>query len=82
MAITATEARRDLFGLMERVNLDHTDVEIASKRSSAELMSKGEHDSSVETATFCAPQRTRSVCCQPWNRPAGVRLPEYGLIEP
>ncbi len=49
MAITASEARRDLFGLIERVNLDHTEVEITSKRGSAVLMSKEEYDALVET---------------------------------
>lgn len=49
MAITASEARSDLFGLIERVNLDQTEVEITSKRGSAVLMSKGEYDSLVET---------------------------------
>jgi antitoxin YefM len=38
-----------LFGLIERVNLDHTEVEITSKRGAAVLMSKAEYDSLVET---------------------------------
>jgi antitoxin YefM len=50
MAITTSEARRDLFGLIERVNLDHTEVEITSKRGSAVLMSKDEYDALVETS--------------------------------
>ncbi|WP_417555987.1 type II toxin-antitoxin system Phd/YefM family antitoxin [Microbacterium sp.] len=50
MAITASEALRDLFGLVERVNLDQTEVEIMSKRGSAVLMSKDEYDSLVETS--------------------------------
>lgn len=50
MAITTSEARRDLFGLIERVNLDHTEIEITSKRGSAVLMSKDEYDSLVETS--------------------------------
>ena len=50
MAITASEARADLFGLIERVNVDHTEVEITSKRGSAILMSKAEYDSLAETA--------------------------------
>lgn len=49
MAITTSEARRDLFGLIERVNLDHTEVEITSKRGSAVLLSKAEYDSLIET---------------------------------
>lgn len=50
MAITTSEARRDLFGLIERVNLDQTEVEITSRRGSAVLMSKDEYDALVETS--------------------------------
>jgi antitoxin YefM len=50
MAITATEARRELVRLIERVNLDRTEVEIISKRGSAVLMSKDEYDALVETS--------------------------------
>lgn len=50
MAITTSEARQNLFGLIEQVNLDHTEIEILSKRGSAVLMSKAEYDSLLETA--------------------------------
>jgi len=50
MAITTGEARRDLFKLIERVNLDQSAVEITSKRGSAVLMSKDEFDALVETS--------------------------------
>ncbi|MDD1477926.1 type II toxin-antitoxin system Phd/YefM family antitoxin [Arthrobacter sp. H16F315] len=50
MAITISEARRDLVHLIERVNLDRTEVEIVSKRGSAVLMSKDEYDALVETS--------------------------------
>lgn len=49
MAITATEARRDLARLIERVNDDRVEIEIVSKRGSAVLMSKDEYDSLMET---------------------------------
>lgn len=49
MAITAKEARRDLARLIERVNLDRTEIEIVSERGSAVLMSKDAYDSLVET---------------------------------
>lgn len=49
MAITASDARAELFGLIERVNLDHTEVEITSKRGSAVLMSKADFDALIET---------------------------------
>ena len=49
MAITAAEASRDLVRLIERVNLDRTDIEIVAERGSAVLMSKDEYDSLMET---------------------------------
>ncbi|MDT2004853.1 type II toxin-antitoxin system prevent-host-death family antitoxin [Rhodococcus opacus] len=49
-AITATEARKNLFGLISQVNEDHTSVEIVSKDSNAVLMSKDDYESMVETA--------------------------------
>jgi antitoxin YefM len=50
MAITASDARRSLARLIERVNLDRTAVEIISRHGSAIMMSKAEYDSLVETS--------------------------------
>ena len=50
MAITASEARKNLFPLIEQVNDDHTAIEITSKRGSAVLMSRTEYDALLETA--------------------------------
>jgi antitoxin YefM len=50
MAITASEARRDLIRLIERVNLDRMEVEIVGEHGSAVLMSKDEYDSLLETS--------------------------------
>ncbi len=50
MAITASEARKNLFPLIERVNEDHTAVEITSRRGSAVLMSREDYDALQETA--------------------------------
>ena len=50
MAITTDEARLNLDRLIERVNLDRTEIEIVSKRGSAVLMSKDEFDALVETS--------------------------------
>lgn len=49
MAITASEASRDLERLIERVNLDHIGIEIISERGAAVLISKDEYDSLAET---------------------------------
>jgi antitoxin YefM len=50
LAVTTREARRELVRLIERVNLDRTEIEIVSKHGSAVLMSKAEYDSLVETS--------------------------------
>lgn len=48
-AISASEARKTLFPLIERVNEDHTPIEIVSKRGNAVLVSKEDWDAIVET---------------------------------
>ena len=50
MALTASEARKSLFPLIEQVNDDHLPVEITSKRGDAVLMSKADYDALTETA--------------------------------
>lgn len=50
MAITASEARKNLFPLIEQVNDDRTAVEITLKRGSAVLMSRADDDALQETA--------------------------------
>ncbi len=49
-AMTASEARRNLFGLIEQVNDDCDAVEILSKRGDAVLISAAEYRSLQETA--------------------------------
>lgn len=49
-ALTATEARKSLFGLIQQVNDDHTAVEVVSKHGNAVLMSKDDYDAMTETA--------------------------------
>ncbi|AEH09874.1 MULTISPECIES: type II toxin-antitoxin system Phd/YefM family antitoxin [Protofrankia] len=48
-AISASEARKTLFPLIERVNADHAPVEIVSKHGNAVLVSKEDWDSIMET---------------------------------
>jgi antitoxin YefM len=50
MAITASEARKKLFPLIEQVNEDHAPVEITSKRGDAVLMSVDDYRALEETA--------------------------------
>jgi antitoxin YefM len=50
MAVTASEARKNLFPLIERVNDDRTPIEITSRRGDAVLMSRADFDALAETA--------------------------------
>ena len=50
MAITASEARKNLFPLIEQVNKDRTPVEITSKRGDAVLIGIDDYRALEETA--------------------------------
>lgn len=50
MAVSTSEPRRNLGRLIERVNLDRTEIEVVSKRGSAVLMEKDQYDALVETS--------------------------------
>ena len=50
MSITATEARRQLFPLIEQVNSDRVAIEITSRRGNAVLISAEEFSALEETA--------------------------------
>ena len=49
-AITATEARKRLFGLIQQVNDDHNAVEVVSRHGNAVILSKDDYDAMTETA--------------------------------
>lgn len=50
MAITASEARKNLFPLIEQVNDDRKPIEITSRRGDAVLLSRADYDALEETA--------------------------------
>lgn len=50
MAVTASEARKNLFPLIEKVNSDGSAIEITSRRGDAVLISRAEYDALEETA--------------------------------
>ena len=71
MAITASEARRELFPLIEKVNDDRTAIEITSKdRGNAVLMSLRSMRRSRRPPTCCAPGERSTA--------AGVTRPSAG----
>lgn len=49
-AITATEARKNFFGLIQQVNDEHSPVEVVSKHGNVVVMSKEDYDSMNATA--------------------------------
>jgi antitoxin YefM len=62
VAITASEARRGLFPLIEKVNDDRAAIEITSKRGNAVLMSADEYAAWHETAyLFRSPANARRL---------------------
>lgn len=50
MSITASEARRRLYPLIEQVNADRVPIEITSRHGAAVLMSRADFDALQETA--------------------------------
>lgn len=62
MAITASDARKNLFPLIEQVNEDRKPVEITSKHGDAVLMSRADYDAIEETALLLrAPANARRL---------------------
>jgi antitoxin YefM len=50
VAITASEARKNLFPLIEQVNDDRIPIEINSRRGDAVLLSRADYNALEETA--------------------------------
>jgi len=50
VAVTASEARKNLFRLIEKVNDDRTPIEITSRRGGAVLLSRADYAALEETA--------------------------------
>ena len=62
MSVSASEARRTLFPLIERVNEDRQAVEIVSRRGNAVLMPADEYAAWQETAyLFRSPANARRL---------------------
>ena len=75
VSISASEARRRLFPLLEQVNTDHEPVRITSKAGDAVLMSADDYDSWQETVYLLrSPENARrlmeAVARDKANRPA------------
>ena len=79
MSITATEARKRLFPLIEQVNDDRTAVEIVSRRGRAVLMAADEYDAWQETAyLFRSPANARRLL-DAYERATAGQVEEHNL---
>ena len=80
MSISASEARRTLFPLIEQVNDDCTAVEIVSRQGNAVLMSADEYAAWQETAyLFRSPANARRLL-DAYERAREGRTEEHDLI--
>jgi antitoxin YefM len=80
VAITASEARKNLFPLIEQVNDDRTPVEITSRRGDAVLMSRADYDALQETVHLLrAPANARRLLESLAQAGAGERE-EHDLV--
>jgi antitoxin YefM len=82
MSITASEARRNLFPLIEQVNDDRTVVEIISRRGNAVLMSADDYAALAETAYLLrSPENARRLLTAYTDALQGHNLNERDLTE-
>ncbi|GAC1592174.1 MAG: type II toxin-antitoxin system prevent-host-death family antitoxin [Acidimicrobiales bacterium] len=79
MAITASEARKNLFPLIEQVNADRTPVEITSRRGDAVLLSRDEYDALQETAHLLRSPRNARRLLEGLDQAASGQRQEHDL---
>jgi antitoxin YefM len=83
MSITASEARKDLFPLIKRVNDDHDAIEIVSKHGNAVLVSADDYAALREGAYLLrSPANARRLLKAYENALNSMRLAERELIDP
>jgi antitoxin YefM len=83
MSITASEARKNLFPLIKRVNEDHEAIEIVSKHGNAVLVSAEDFSSLREGAYLLrSPANARRLLKAYENALNGVHLAERQLLDP
>ena len=81
MSITASEARKRLFPLIEQVNDDQASVEIVSKRGTAYLVPAAEYRSLRETVHLLqSPKNAKRLRNSIAHARAGL-VEEHGLAE-
>ena len=82
MSITASEARRRLFPLIDEVNSDRTAVEIVSKNGSAYLVSAAEYEALQETAYLLRSPANARHLLRSYQEAIDGRHEPHELIDP
>jgi antitoxin YefM len=81
MAVTATEARRNLFSLIEKVNQDREEIQVLSRRGKAYLVSAEEYESLMETAHLLRSPQNAEILFRAHENITAGRFTERELIE-
>ena len=79
MVITASEARSQLFPLIERVNADSAPIFITSKKGNAVLVSESEWESMIETMYLLRTTANRERLARSIEEAKTGALFEYAL---
>ena len=83
MSITASEARKNLFPLIRKVNEDHEPIEIVYKHGNAVLISADDFSALREGAYLLrSPANARRLLRAYENALNGIGLAEHELIDP
>ena len=83
MSITASQARKDLFPLIKKVNDDHEAIEIVSKHGNAVLVSAEDYAALREGSYLLrSPANARRLLKAYENALGRVSLSERELIDP
>ncbi len=81
MAISASEARKNLFSLIEKVNDDHTPTEILSRRGAAVLLSKDDYEALTETAYLLRVPANARRLMESMEQASSGKLKDHPLID-
>jgi antitoxin YefM len=81
-AITASDARRNLFGLIQQVNDDHSAVEVVSKHGNAVLISKDDYDALTETGYLLRSPKNAERLLGSLERARRGEVEYHDLVDP
>lgn len=81
-AMTATEARKNFFGIIQQVNDDRAAVEVVHRSGNAVIMSKDDYDAMVETAYLLRNPANAKRLLESLEQARAGNHEEHDLIDP